>query len=122
MVSHGRRALRRCLALLAANGPLSGKELARRLVGTDGRISRRVVNSVLSLEGAAAVSYDRDAYTYRQRARDTGPQDWRKAATHDVSRRRAGGAGGVRTPDDGGRDRGRGPAAGPARLGGQDAS
>jgi hypothetical protein len=66
--------LGRCLALLAEHGPLTSKALARRLVGTDGCISKRVVNSVLSLEGAAAVSYDRAAYTYRLRARDTGPQ------------------------------------------------
>jgi hypothetical protein len=57
--------LRRCLALLAEHGPLTSKELARRLVGIDSRISKRVINSVLSLEGGGAVAYDRAAFTYR---------------------------------------------------------
>ena len=45
----------------------TAKELARPLVGTDSCISKRLVNSVLSLEGAAAVSYDRAAFTYNLR-------------------------------------------------------
>src|SRR6266851_3490715 len=45
-----------------------------------------------------------------------------KAAKHDVSRRGAGGPGGVSAPDDGRRDRGRSPATRPARFGGKDAA
>ena len=48
---------------------MSGKELARRLSTVDNQVSKRVVNSVLSLEGAAAVIRDRTAYTYRLRER-----------------------------------------------------
>jgi hypothetical protein len=61
--------LRRSLEVLAAAGPLTGREIAQRLARNDSRIDRRLVNNVLTHEGADAVTHDSKTGQYRLRPR-----------------------------------------------------
>jgi hypothetical protein len=61
--------LRRALEVLAAAAPLTGREIAQQLERTDSRIDRRLVNSVLTHEGADAVTHDPKTGQYRLRPR-----------------------------------------------------
>ena len=55
-----------CLAILDDGEPQAAKDLARLLRPRFPGLSRKAVNSVLSVEGKGQVAYDRATYTYRK--------------------------------------------------------
>jgi hypothetical protein len=59
------RALKRALDLLAANPPLTGREIPQRLNQVDARIDRHLINSVLTHDGAQYVVHDAQTGRYR---------------------------------------------------------
>ncbi|MBA2450194.1 MAG: hypothetical protein H0V51_19430 [Chloroflexi bacterium] len=58
------RVLHRCLDVLRSTGPLTARELAKRLAPFDARTDKRLVNSILWREGAGDVRCDAARYTY----------------------------------------------------------
>jgi len=69
MVALRERVLKRSLEALRVSGPLTGREIAQRLVSLDKRIDRHLVNSVLTREGAAHVRHNPVSGRYRVQAR-----------------------------------------------------
>ncbi len=63
------RVLKRALEALRGAGPLTGREIAQRLVQLDRRIDRHLVNSVLAREGAPQVRHDPQTGRYRLKPR-----------------------------------------------------
>ena len=55
-----------CLAVLDNGEPQAAKDLARLLRPRFPGLSRKAVNSVLSVEGKGQVAYDRAIYSYRK--------------------------------------------------------
>ena len=53
-----------CLAILADGGSHDAKDIARDLRASFPGVSRKQVNSVLSVEGKSDVFYDRTSFTY----------------------------------------------------------
>jgi hypothetical protein len=53
-----------CLAIMADGGQHAAKDLARDLRAQFPNVTRKLVNSVLSVEGKGDIFYDRAAYTY----------------------------------------------------------
>ena len=66
------RVLDAAVEVLRASGPLTARDIAKRLAQGDARIDRRLVNSVLHREGAAVVRYDAARYTYSVRRPQRG--------------------------------------------------
>ena len=62
--------LEACLETLADGGAHAAKDLARVLRGRFPGLTRKQVNSVLSIEGKGRVVYDRENFTYRVAAGD----------------------------------------------------
>jgi hypothetical protein len=59
-----------CLETLADGEGHAAKDLARILRGRFPGLTRKQVNSVLSIEGKGRVAYDRENFTYRAAAGD----------------------------------------------------
>ena len=64
-----------CLAIMADGEQHAAKDLARDLRAQFPNVTRKLVNSVLSVEGKGDIFYDRAAYTYSLSA-PRGGSEW----------------------------------------------